>query len=412
MRETSAAAAETAVPLDQAFYQDPHGVYRGLRPEGPVRPVIKPNGRPGWLVTSYAEARALLADPRLSKEATGIAELLPPGLEGAFASPLVQNMLFSDPPDHTRLRRLVNKAFTARATQRLRPRIERAADELLDALPDDAEFDLVEGYALPLPIIAICDLLGVPATDRAAFREWTIGFVTDGPPENLAVISARMIEYLGGLISAKAAAPDSDLLSELTQVSDDDGRLSPSEIISMTFLLLTAGFETTVNLIVNGTLALLRHPDQLALLRTDPSLLPGAVEEFLRYDGPIHVATERFTTEPVRVGETEIPARQLVSISLLAGNRDDDRFADPDRFDITRQPSGHLSFGHGIHHCVGAPLARLEGAIAIGRLLSRFPSLVLGGDPGTLRWHDSTLMHGLYSLPVRGGQDVLIGHVG
>jgi cytochrome P450 len=187
-------------------------------------------------------------------------------------------------------------------------------------------------------------------------------------------------------------------------VSDDDGRLSPGDITGMAFPLLTAGFETTVNLITNGTLALLRHPDQMALVRSEPSLLPGAVEEFLRYDGPVHVATERFTTEPVRVGETEIPARQLVHISLLAGNRDGDRFTDPDRLDITREPSGHLSFGRGIHHCVGAPLARLEGVIAIGRLLSRFPNLTLDGDPGALRWHDGTLMHGLYSLPVRVGE--------
>jgi cytochrome P450 len=401
MRESSAGAPGVPVPLDQAFYREPHEIYRRLRKEGPVRPVTMPDGRPGWLVTSYADARALLADPRLSKEAGGIAKVLPAGLEGAFASPLVRNMLFSDPPDHTRLRGLVNKAFTARATQRMRPRIEQAADMLLDDLSGQAAFDLVAGYALPLPIIAICDLLGVPAADRDAFREWTLGFVTDSRPEEMAVISARLGGYLADLISAKAADPGQDLLSELTQVSDDDARLSPGDLISMAFLLLTAGFETTVNLIANAMLALLRHPDQLALLRSEPSLLPGAIEEFLRYDGPVHVATERFTTEPVRVGETEIPARQLVHISLLAGNRDGDRFADPDRFDIIREPGGHLAFGHGIHHCVGAPLARLEGEIAIGRLLSRFPDLTLDGDPDILRWHDSTLMHGLHSLPVR-----------
>jgi cytochrome P450 len=169
----------------------------------------------------------------------------------------------------------------------------------------------------------------------------------------------------------------------------------------MAFLLLTAGFETTVNFIANSVLALLRHPDQLALLRSQPSLLAGAIEEVLRFDGPVNLATLRFTTEPVSAGETEIPANQLVHVSLLAANRDGDRFIDPDRFDITRQNVGHVAFGHGIHHCVGAPLARLEGQIAIGQLLRRFPNIALEGDPGTLHWRKSTLMHGLTALPVR-----------
>lgn len=378
-------------------------MYARLREAGPARPVTMPDGRPGWLVTSYGDARALLADPRLSKDAKGVAGVLPPGLEGAFASPLMANMLFSDPPDHTRLRRLVNKALTARGIERLRPRVEQTADELLDDLAGRVAVDLVDGYALPLPMIVICDLLGVPAADRATFREWTLRFVTDLLPEqeDKSVTGLRMAQYLGALVEDKRANPADDLLSELVQVADEEDRLSPGEILGMAFLLLTAGFETTVNLIANGLLSLLRHPGQLALLRSQPDRLPGAIEEFLRYESPVHVATERFTTEPVRVGETEIPAGQLVHISLLAANRDADRFSDPDLLDITRQPGGHLSFGHGIHHCVGAPLARMEGVIAIGRLLSRFPGLAADDRLDTLRWHDSTLMRGLRSLPVR-----------
>ena len=387
--------------LGPEFYQDPHALYEQLREEGPVRRVVMPDGRPGWLVTDYDDARALLADPRLSKEAAGLVQLLPPGLEGPFISPLLANMLFADPPDHTRLRRLVSRAFTSRAIERLRPRIERAADELLAGLPRDGRADLVGHYALPLPVIVICELLGVPAADRAAFRQWTLGFVTDIAPAEMARINEEMTAYLRALIAAKTQSPGEDLLSELAQVTDEGGGLSPQEILSMAFLLLTAGFETTVNLIANGLLALLRHPEQLALLRSDGSLLPGAVEEFLRYDGPVHTATLRFTVEPVAVGKTEIPAGQLVFISLLAANRDAARFSRPDQLDITRESGRHLTFGHGIHHCIGAPLARLEGEIAIGRLLARCPGLRLDADPASLRWHDGVLMHGLHSLPVR-----------
>jgi cytochrome P450 len=401
MQDTGDVTAPPPRQLDEEFYQDPHALYERLREEGPVRPVVPPDGRPGWLVTNYDEARALLADPRLSKEAGGLVKLLPPGLEGPFISPLMANMLFADPPDHTRLRRLVSKAFTSRAIERLRPRIERAADELLTGLPRAGRADLVADYALPLPIFVICELLGVPAEDRAAFRQWTLGFVTDLDPAEMARINGEMTAYLRYLIGAKTQNPGDDLLSELALVTDEGGGLSPQEILGMAFLLLIAGFETTVNLIANGILALLRHPKQMALLRSDRSLLPGALEEFLRYDGPVHTATLRYTTEPVMVGETEIPAGQLVYISVLAANRDAARFTRPDQLDITREASRHLSFGHGVHHCIGAPLARLEGEIAIGRLLDRFPGLRLDADPATLRWHDGVLMHGLHSLPVR-----------
>lgn len=391
------------VKLDTDLYQDPGKVYALLREQGPVREVVLPTGVPGWLVTSYDDARALLADPRVSKDYDRAVELFPPGLAGAHASPLIASMLNIDPPDHTRLRKLVTKAFTSRTVEALRPRIEQVAAGLLDAMSGGTTVDLLSAYALPLPIAVISDMLGVPEADRDRFRDWTLAFVAVTSPEVFAEDSRQLAAFLAALVEDKRAHPGDDLMSRLVQVSDDGDQLSARELLSMGFLLLVAGFETTVNLIGNGVLSLLRHPGQLALLRSDPALLPGAVEEFLRYEGPVNIATVRFTTEPVRAGGADIPAGQFVLISLLAVNRDERQFADPGRFDITRPPNGHLAFGHGIHHCLGAPLARLEGQIALGALLRRFPGLALAAEPEDLRWRDSTLMHGLHELPVRLG---------
>jgi cytochrome P450 len=303
-------------------------------------------------------------------------------------------MLAADPPDHTRLRKLVTKAFTARAIAGLRPVIEQTAGELLGAMAAEATVDLITAYALPLPIAVISHMLGVPAADQGRFRDLALASTS-------LEAERRLTAFLAALVEDKRAHPGDDLLSRLTQVADEGSRLSADELLGMTSLLLTAGFETTVNLIANAVLSLLRHPAQLALLQSRPELLPDAVEEFLRYEGPAHVATFRFTREPVHAGGTDIPAGQLVLISLLAANRDEGRFPDPDRLDITRPAAGHLAFGHGVHHCLGAPLARLEGQIAIGGLLSRFPDLALAAEPSELRWLSSPLMHGLHSLPVR-----------
>jgi cytochrome P450 len=395
------------VKLGGDFYQKSWEVYALLREQGPVREVVLPNGLPGWLVTSYDDARALLADPRLSKDHHRTVDLLPPEVAGRFTSPLNAHMLMSDPPDHTRLRKLVTKAFTSRTVEGLRPRIEQVAAGLLDAMPAGAAVDLLSAYALPLPIAVISEMLGVPEADRGRFRDWTLSVLTDTTPEVLVENSLQQTTvFLTGLIEDKRAHPGDDLISQLVQVSDNGDQLSDHELLTMSILLLGAGFETTVNLIGNAVLSLLRHPGQLALLRSDPTLLPGAVEEFLRHEGPVNIATERFTTEPVRVGGMDIPADQFVLISLLAANRDERRFADPDRLDITRPPSAHLAFGHGVHHCLGAPLARLEGQIAIGALLRRFPGLTLAAEPEDLRWRESILIRGLHELPVRLGRSV------
>ena len=387
--------------LGRTFVQDPWDVYRRLRADGPVQRMPAPGGIPMWLVTSYADARALLADPRLSKDYAGVRELFPPGEAGPYNSPLAAHMLNSDPPAHTRLRQLVNQALAVRTVSRLRPRIEEIADDLIGAMPAAGPVDLIEAYAVPLAITVISDLLGVPAGDRRDFRAWSKAFVSAVPPEVVRDAERSVMAYLTALTDAKRVTPSDDLLSDLVHISGQPGQLWPDELVRMAFLLLVAGFETTVSLIGNGVLSLLRHPGQLSMLRSDPALLPGAIEEFLRYEGPLHVATMRFTTEPVQVGASNIPPGALVLISLLAANRDGARFADPDVLDITRQDPGHLAFGHGIHYCAGAPLARLQGQVAIGRLLSRFPSMTLDGEAGELRWRGSVLMHSLTSLPVR-----------
>lgn len=392
------------VALDRDFTSDPHGLMAALRTEGPVRQAVMRRGLRVWLVTGYDDVRALLADPRLSKDSDRAADLFErhSGQQSvAFADSLARHMLNTDPPDHTRLRKLVNKAFTPRAVARLRPRIEEITERLLDEIARAGAVDLLASFAFPLPITVICELLAVPEDDRVAFARWSNVLVSAAAPEEIEDASTRMAKFLQELIVAKRAEPADDLLSDLVHASDEGDSLSGAELVSMAFLLLLAGHETTVNLIGNGVLALLRNPDQLAALRADPSLLPGAIEEFLRYDGPVNIATLRFTTEAVEVGGVTIPEGEFVMASLLSANRDAAKFADPEGLDVTRPAGGHLAFGHGIHYCVGAPLARLEAQIALGGLLQRFPDLRLDGEPEELGWRDSTLMRGLEQLPVR-----------
>jgi cytochrome P450 len=386
------------VELDKAWIHDPWPLYDEMRRQGPVRRVVMPDGVPGWLVTDHGQARALLDDRRLSKSVTAARPLFPPGTAGGYGTKLSEHMLNDDPPNHTRLRKLVTKAFTSRAVSRLRPQIERVTDELLDGV--DGETELIESFAFPLPIAVISELLGVPHEDRARIRAWSKVFVAGIAGEPLATAAGEQEGLLRDLIRAKRAVPTEDLLSDLVHVSDGGDGLSEDELVSMAFLLLFAGHETTVHLLGNAVYQLLANPEQEKLLRADPTLLPGAIEEVLRIASPIHIATLRFTSEPVAVDGVEIPAGEFVMVSLLAANADEARFADPRTLDITRDTGGHLAFGHGIHHCLGAPLARLEGEIAIGRLLARFPSLRLAIDPARVRWRTSTLVRGLRELPV------------
>jgi cytochrome P450 len=390
--------AKTVVEhLGADYFSDPYSVHARLRAQYPVAQVIMPGGTPAWLITGYAEARATLTDPRLLK----LPKDWRPDPDSLLAS-LDLHMLNLDPPDHERLRKLVNKAFTARRVSELRPRITAITAGLLDDMSTRSEVDLLASFAFPLPITVICELLGVPVADRDQFRVWSATIVADTvSPEVFQAHATAMTGYFQALLATRRREPADDLLSALIAARDEGDSLSENELLSMAFLLLVAGHETTVNLIASGALALLLNPGELARLRADPSLLSGAVEELLRYVNPVNNATFRFTGEPVEIGGVPIGPGEVVLVSLSGANRDPSRYADPERLDLGRDSGGHLAFGHGIHYCLGAPLARLEAEIAFACLLERFGSMTLAVPADELRWRPSTLIHGLESLPVR-----------
>jgi len=394
-----------AVPEPQQlrpdYFQDPLAYFARFREEGPVVPVILPGGGRFWLVTRYAEVRAALADPRLYKDWAG--KLTGPDWAPDEATAFLGvHLLNSDPPDHTRMRKLVSRAFTSRRVADLRPRIEEITGSLLDALAaGPAEVDLIETFAFPLPVTVICELLGIPVADRDRFKVWSHAIVANDPGRDIRITGAEMYYYFTDLVAAKRSRPADDLVSALIEASDSGDALTERELIAMLFLLLIAGHETTTNLIASGALALLTHPAELSRLRSSPALLPGAVDELLRFVNPLNHATDRFTMEPVEIGGVTIPAREWVLCVTSSANHDPARFSAPDTLDLGRDAGGHVAFGHGIHYCLGAPLARLEGEVAFGALLSRFPSLSLAADASSLRWRQSSLIHGLEALPVR-----------
>ncbi|MDC7341132.1 cytochrome P450 family protein [Streptomyces lydicus] len=382
------------------FTANPYKYYAKLRAQGPVHRVRVPNGPDVWLVVGHEAVRGALTDPRLSKNWRASGQLGPAGEESA----LFTNMLDADPPHHTRLRKLVAKEFTARRVEALRPRVQQITDELLDAMlaAPDGRADLVEALAFPLPMTVICELIGVPAMDREAFRGWSNELVAPTGEEAAYAATVAMSDYLVGLIEARRKDPGEGLLSDLIRTSDEDGdQLSREELVGTAFLLLVAGHETTVSLLSNGVRALLQHPAQLAALRADFSLLDNAVEEMLRYDGPVETATWRFSSEPVEIGGTLIPAGETILVALASASRDPERYSAADDFDITRDARGHAAFGHGIHFCLGAPLARLEARVALRSLLERCPDLALDVDPGALTWRTGMLIRGTEQLPVR-----------
>ncbi|MEU8985413.1 cytochrome P450 [Streptomyces sp. NPDC048558] len=385
--------------LADGLLDHPYDVYRRLRDTAPVHRIAGPDGSPAWLVTRYDDVREALADPRLSLDKRHAA----PGSYRGLALPpaLDANLLNMDPPDHTRIRRLVGRAFTQRRVEQLRTPIRRTADRLLDALGPHGTADLIASYAAPLPITVVCDLLGVPDEHRRDFWEWTDALVAPDPARPQAAKEAvvAMLGFFTRLLADKRTEPADDLLCDLIAVRDTDGdRLSEDELMSLAFLVLFAGYENTVQLIGNAVRALLDHPEQLAALRADPSRIPFAVEELARYDGPALLAIRPFPTEDVTIGGVTVPAGDTVLLSLSAADRDPARFPDPDRLDLGRDASGHLALGHGIHYCLGAPLARAETEIALAALLERFPELALAD--GDLRWRRSLRARGLLALPV------------
>jgi cytochrome P450 len=392
--------------FDQSLRNDPYPLYAEVRNNAPVCRVRLADGHTAWLISRYDDARPALSDPRLSKDMLRAmqidASVVSPGLPGPrFA----RHMLSVDPPDHTRLRSLVSKAFTSRRLEALRPRVQEFTDALLDEMAGREVVDLVAAFAYPLPMSVICELLGVPPADRDPLRaRFTAMLASSAVPENdpLAQHAAEaIVTYFTELVAARRARPGDDLLTGLIQARDGDQQLTEQELMSTVFQLIVAGHDTTANLISNGVVALLTHPDQMAVLRQDASLIPAAVEEFLRFDPPVQHATFRYTRESVTIGDATIPANEQVMVVLAAANRDPERFSLPDDLDIHRTENyRHLAFGHGVHFCLGAPLARMEGQIAFVSLLRRFPHLRLDVPLEALRWKHGLVLRGLSELPI------------
>lgn len=389
------------------FKADPYPFYARLRAGAPVYRVILPDRRPAWLITRYDEVVAALKDERFAKDPLnaltpqqlGRQPWIPP-----FVKPLTRNMLDLDAPDHTRLRALVSKAFTPRLIEQMRGRVQALTDHLLDRVQGRGRMNLIRDYALPVPTTIIAEMLGVPVRDRQRFQRWsnTLGAAAATPWGILLAIPDlwMFLRYTRSLIATRRAQPRTDLISALIQVEEAGQQLSEDELVAMIVLLLVAGFETTVNLIGNGTLALLEHPEQLEKLRNDPALIRSGVEELLRFASPVETATERYAREDVTIAGVTIPRGGLVLAVIASANRDERLFADPDRLDVTREPNKHLAFGLGAHFCLGAALARLEGQIAIATLLRRAPGLRLAVAPAALRWRPGLVLRGLQALPV------------
>jgi cytochrome P450 len=390
------------------FRADPQRVFRQMREHDPVLRQPGLDGEtPIWFVTRYDDVAAVLLDnerfvrdPRLAlTEEELAAQELPPLLQAVD-----NHMLNRDGDDHRRLRRLVTKAFTPKMVEQLRPRIQEIADELIDAVEARGSMDLSAEYAFPLPITVIAELLGVPNADQDRFKEWSDAIITPpiGPEamERLLGLMGEFVEYLTDLFAARRADPQDDLVSALLAARDQEDALTEEEVFGTVVLLIVAGHETTVGLIGNAVVNLLSHPDQLELVRADASLIPAAIEEALRYEGPVERALNRWAATDVELGGQTIRKGELVIAILGAADHDSDRFADADRLDVQREDSRHLAFGRGSHFCLGAPLARLEAAIALETLLRRLPGLRLAAERDELEWRPTPGFRRLETLPV------------
>jgi cytochrome P450 len=385
-------------PFDPAVMADPYPYYRTMRERDPVHwsePLR------AWFLTRHRDVVELLRDDRFSADRTRSERYRPPPPGRRQRAP---SMLVTDPPDHTRLRGLVSRAFTPRMVERLRPRVEGIVDDLLDSLSTRHEACLVTDLAYPLPVIVIAEMLGVPPEDRQQFQDWSAVAVRGLDPvldastqELVREATDALDDYLAGIVARRRADPGDDLISALVAVDEGDDALSEGELVTMCALLLVAGHETTVNLIGNGVLALLRDPTQLERLRREPALAASAVEELLRYCSPVQW-TSRVALTEVELDGRRIAADQAVIGVLAAANRDPAVFADPDLLDVGRNPNPHVAFGRGIHFCLGAPLARLEGQIVLPALLRRFPDLRLAGEPES---RPTWVLRGLSRLPVQ-----------
>ncbi|MGZ3617177.1 MAG: cytochrome P450 family protein [Ktedonobacteraceae bacterium] len=400
---------ETQVDVTSAnFKTNPFPFYAQLRAEAPVFPVTisMPTKQRAWLITRYSDVQDVLKDARFDKNprnAMSPEQLKKRPWIPPMFKPLEQNMLDLDSPDHTRLRALVHKAFTPRLIEQMRDEIQALTNELLDTAEPKGSMDLIADFALPLPLTIIGRILGVPAKDNNKFHHWTKTLLSAGTNTNYVVLIPtimRFMGYLKKLIRARRANPKDDLITALVQAKDGSDKLSGDEVLAMIFLLLIAGHETTVNLIGSGSLALLEHPDQLEKLRCEPAIIKPAIEELLRFVCPVEMATERYAREDIMIAGKTIPRGELVLAVIGSANRDANYFDNPDSLDITRENNKHLAFGLGAHYCLGAPLSRLEGQIAISTLIRRMPNLRLSIDPDQIRWRGGIILRGLEALPV------------
>jgi cytochrome P450 len=392
-------------PIDPSFRDNPYPHYPALL-SGPPRKfnVFIPT----TLIARYDDCLAVLRDPEhfSSRPPAMLAQLR--AEFGPFAG--ATTMLDSDPPVHTRLRRLVNRAFTSRRVKDMESRIRAISAELLDRIARKPDFDLMDDFAGPLPVIVIAEMLGVPAEEHAQFKTWSNQIIEGGrgsfrgvaPGEQAKSNSQELRAYLADQLERRRREPGDDLITALVQAHDEGGALAADELLAFVVLLLLAGNETTTNLIGNGTLALMRHPDQLERLRGDLSLMPTAIDEMLRFDSPVQ-STIRNCAIATNVGGTDIAVGELLFVILAAANHDPKQFDNPDSFDVARTANDHLAFGEGIHFCLGANLARMEGAIAISSMLERFPKLRLADPASALQYRGSYLLRGLKSLPMTAG---------
>jgi cytochrome P450 len=388
------------------FKADPFPTFARMRQETPIHAHQAPDGSTIWYITRYEDVSAVLRDdenfckdPRNARDSTA------PGAasrRSAAHKRINENMLFSDPPDHTRLRSLVSQAFTPHRIDKLAPRVQTIANDLLDQVQGMGKMDLIAAYALPLPVFVICEMLGIPESDREQVADWSQAIISPGS-RNLSYSARKrkvraFTTYLDNMFAERQTNPRDDLVTALVQAEEEGDRFNEAELSSMVVLLLVTGHETTVNLIGNGTLALLLHPDQLVRLQDFPSFWTAAVEELLRYDGPVETSTSRWARNDVWLGDHLIKRGDLVRVVLTSANRDEEQFSHPDTVDIQRDNNKHLAFGLGIHYCLGAPLARLEGRIALQTLFRRLPDLRLSLPMSQLEWRSGVLFRGLKKL--------------
>lgn len=399
------------IPAD--FLSDPYGLFERLRSEGGVHQVVMPHGVKVWMVTRYEDVRTLLSDPRISKDGRRMDEMyvLHSGEDAGddesvttgFDDILSSHMLNADPPVHGRLRATLSKAFTPAAIRRLASRTEQVVDELLDAMAGSTSaVDLVHAFSAPLPLIMISEIFGIPEADRHDIERWSTRLIGSGhPADEVAEAGQKFTEYTNALIEERRAHPGDDLVSDLLQVGEDDpARLSHDEMVANIFVVLAAGLDTPMRQLSLAVYTLLTHPEALAKLRADPSLIPAAVDELMRFDGTVATASFRFAVADITLGGVTIPAGEMVLLSLASANRDSTQFDHPDQLDLHRNQVGNLSLGHGFHYCIGAHLAKQELRIGLARLITRFPDLRLAVEPHELRWESGNLLRCLIELPV------------